>query len=122
MGGGPGARRRGAPANAPGDASARGTGAASAEPRAAMGLVALVATACVLVSASFRLYDADAWQHLAFGRALWTRHAIPVTQIFVWPDLGIPLVNPSWGFSALLWPFWSLGGIPGLFAWRWLTT
>jgi len=71
---------------------------------------------------SFQLYDADAWQHLAFGRALWTQHAIPVRQIFVWPDLGIPLVNPSWGFSALVWPFWSLGGIPGLFVWRWLTT
>src|SRR5262245_22346283 len=82
----------------------------------------LVAAACVLVSVSFRLYDADAWQHLAFGHALWARHAIPLTQIFVWPDLGIPLVNPSWGFSALLWPFWALGGVPGLFVWRWLTT
>jgi len=92
------------------------------EPRAATWLVALVAAACVLVSVSFQLYDADAWQHLAFGRALWTQHAIPMRQIFVWPDLGIPLVNPSWGFSALVWPFWSRGGVPGLFVWRWLTT
>jgi hypothetical protein len=84
--------------------------------------VTLVAVACVLVSVSFRLYDADAWQHLAFGRALWSRHAIPVTQTFIWPDLGARLVNPSWGFSALIWPFWSLGGITGLFVWRWLTT
>ena len=29
---------------------------------------------------------------------------------------------PSWLFRALLWPFWQLGGVHGLFAWRWLTT
>jgi hypothetical protein len=120
---GGGSGRPGRPARGtPEAAAARGAALPAPEPRAAMWLVALVATACVLVSVSFRLYDADAWQHLAFGRALWTSHAIPVRQIFVWPDLGIPLVNPSWGFSALLWPFWSLGGIPGLFVWRWLTT
>lgn len=82
----------------------------------------LVAAICVLVSVSFQLYDADAWQNLAFGRAIWTLGKIPHTQIFTWPNFGAPLVNPSWGFTALVWPFWSVGGVAGLFVWRWLTT
>lgn len=84
-------------------------------------LAALVAAACVLVSASFRLYDTDAWQHLAVGRALWALHAVPTTEVWTWGNAGAPNVNPSWGFSALLWPFWKLGGVAGLWAWRWLT-
>ena len=28
----------------------------------------------------------------------------------------------AWGFEALVWPFWKLGGLLGLYAWRWLTT
>lgn len=85
-------------------------------------IATLVAVACVLVSVSFHLYDADAWQHLVCGRAIWTLGGIPHTQIFTWPNFGAPLVNPSWGFSALVWPFWSAGGVTGLFVWRWLTT
>src|SRR5207245_1547337 len=63
-----------------------------------------------------------AWQHLVFGKAIWSLHRIPRTQIFTWPDFGAPLVNPSWGFSAVLWPFWSVGHVAGLFVWRWATT
>ncbi|MEK7824693.1 MAG: hypothetical protein AAB290_06600 [Candidatus Eisenbacteria bacterium] len=85
-------------------------------------IATLVAVACVLVSVSFHLYDADAWQNLAFGKAIWTLGKIPHTQIFTWPNFGAPLVNPSWGFTALVWPFWSVGGVTGLFVWRWLTT
>jgi hypothetical protein len=76
----------------------------------------------VLVSVSFHLYDADAWEHLVFGKAIWALGTIPHRQIFTWPNLGAPLVNPSWGFSALVWPLWSMGGVTGLFVWRWLTT
>ena len=83
---------------------------------------ALVAAACILISVSFTLYDADVWQNLIFGRAIWTLHAVPTTQRFAWPTYGAPLVNPSWGFTAIVWPFWSLGGVTGLFAWRWLST
>ncbi len=28
-------------------------------------------------------------------------------------------MNYAWGFEALVWPFWALGGVAGLFAWRW---
>jgi len=82
----------------------------------------LVAAACVLVSVSFHLYDADAWQHLVFGRAIWALGMVPHTQVFTWPNYGAPLVNPSWGFDALVWMLWSAGGVTGLFVWRWLTT
>ena len=81
-----------------------------------------IAAACVLFSVTFRIIDTDFWQHLAVGRALWTTHAIPHTQVWTWPTLGEPAVLPSWLFRALLWPFWQAGGLTGLFAWRWLTT
>src|SRR5262245_16035437 len=42
--------------------------------------------------------------------------------MWTWPDLGTPHVNPSWGFSALVWPFWAVGGDLGLAVWRWVTT
>jgi hypothetical protein len=82
----------------------------------------VVAFACLLVSVSFRLYEYDMWQHLTYGRAVWQLHRVPQTQIWTWPDLGAPHVNPSWGFSALVWPFWAAGGDVGLAVWRWLTT
>jgi len=85
-------------------------------------LVATVAAACVLVGVTFRLYDTDAWEHLAVGRAIWTLRQVPRTEIWTWPDFGQPNVNPSWGFSALVWPFWAAGGVMGLYLWRWITT
>src|SRR5262245_32907206 len=39
-----------------------------------------------------------------------------------WPTFGAPEANSAWLFRTLLWPFWTLGGIPGLFVWRWITT
>jgi len=66
--------------------------------------------------------DPDLWQHLLVGKVIWQTHAIPHTQLWTWPTHGAPDVLPSWLFRALLWPFWQLGGVHGLFAWRWLTT
>ena len=83
---------------------------------------ALVAAACIVVSVSFRIYDTDIWQHLAVGRAIWSLHHVPTTQLWTWPTWGAPDVNASWGFRALIWPVWHAWGVPGLFAWRWLTT
>src|SRR5439155_20067859 len=31
-------------------------------------------------------------------------------------------VNSAWLFRALIWKVWALGGVTGLFAWRWITT
>ena len=81
-----------------------------------------VAALCLLVSVTFRLNDADFWQHLLVGKAIWQSHAIPRTHEWSWPTFGQPEVLPSWGFRALIWPFWSLGQVLGLYVWRWLST
>src|SRR5215831_5954112 len=84
--------------------------------------VALAAAVSTLISVTFRIDDPDLWQHLAVGRFVWTRHALPLVHQWTWPSWGQPDVNPSWGFEVLLWPFWDRGGLIGLFLWRWITT
>ena len=83
----------------------------------------LVAAACVVAAVTFRIMDTDFWQHLAVGREIVREGKVPATQIWTWPLYGRAEVPPSWGFRALLYQFWDLGGgMPGLFVWRWLTT
>lgn len=81
-----------------------------------------VAGACVAITVAFRLWEPDMWQHLAVGKAIWTLREIPTTHQWSWPTYGARDVNASWGFRALVWPFWDLGGVWGLYAWRWMTT
>ena len=81
-----------------------------------------VAAACLVISVTFKLNDPDFWQHLLVGKAIWQLHTIPRIHQWSWPTFGTPEVLPSWGFRALIWPFWSIGQVLGLFAWRWLTT
>ncbi|HTO92173.1 MAG TPA: hypothetical protein VMJ70_13675 [Candidatus Sulfotelmatobacter sp.] len=83
---------------------------------------ALAAAASALISVTYRIDDPDLWQHLAVGRFVWTQHALPLIHQWTWPSWGQPDVNPSWGFEALLWPFWDRGGLVGLSVWRWITT
>ena len=75
----------------------------------------------VALSVTFRLGDADLWQHLVVGRAIWKLHGVPTTNLWVWPLYGMPALCPSWLFRALLWPFWDVGGLTGLYVWRWIT-
>jgi len=82
----------------------------------------LVTAACVLTSVTYLLIDTDFWQHLLVGKAFWTQHAFPTRQLWTWPTYGAPDVNASWGFRALIWPLWSVGGVWGLQALRWATT
>ncbi len=82
----------------------------------------LVAAASALIAVSFPIGDPDLWQHLAVGRAMWQLHDIPRLHQWTWIFHGSPDVLPSWGFRALLWPFFSVGEVPGLYVWRWLTT
>ena len=82
----------------------------------------ILAAACVALSVTFRIGDPDLWQHLAVGRAIWELHRVPTVNLWAWPVYGMPDVCPSWLFRVLLWPFWSAGGLAGLFAWRWITT
>src|SRR6185295_8415146 len=71
----------------------------------------LIAAGGVLFSVTVRIIDTDFWQHLAVGRAIWTTHSIPHTQVWSWPTYGTPEVLPSWLFRALLWPFYQAGGL-----------
>jgi tetratricopeptide (TPR) repeat protein len=88
----------------------------------AMAVAVLATAAAVLTAITFRIYDTDFWQHLLVGKFIWETHRLPTLQLWTWPTYGTPDVNASWGFRALVWPFWSLGGVWGLFVWRWLTT
>jgi hypothetical protein len=83
---------------------------------------ALFTAAACAFGVTFRITDPDLWQHLTVGRAIWQLHHVPVTNLWVWPLYGAPDICPSWLFRALLWPFWSVGDVLGIYAWRWLTT
>ena len=83
--------------------------------------MAVIAAACLVVSVSFQIFDVDLWPQLARARALLTTHTLPHQQMWTWPDYGAPERNATWGHALLLWPFWTVGGVSGLFVWRWLT-
>ena len=129
----PGPRAGHAPAHAAGGAAyrSRASGPAGARPAgiaapplpAALRIFAALATAAALVAlVSFPISDPDLWQHLRTGRAIWDSHALEPLNVWTWPEYGSPYVISSWLFRVLLWPFYSVGGVAGLFAWRWLTT
>jgi len=81
----------------------------------------LVAAACAVISASYRLYDTDLWHLLAVGRAI-DQGGLPRTDAWTWTSFGQPVFVSSWLFRALIWKLWALGGIPAMFLWRWVTT
>ena len=85
-------------------------------------VAALAAAISIVISTSFAIFDPDLFQHLLVGKVIWQTHGVPHQHLWTWPSYGRPEVLPSWLFRALLWPFWSLGGVWGLFAWRWTTT
>jgi hypothetical protein len=85
-------------------------------------LGAAAAAVCIAVTVSLPLWETDFWQHLLVGKVIWQQHRIPTTHLWSWPTYGALDVNASWGFRALIWPVWKLGGIWGLYVWRWATT
>ena len=82
----------------------------------------LLTGAVIVVSVTFKIMDPDVWQHLAVGRAIWSLHHVPTVNLWAWPVYGTPDVCPSWLFRVLLWPFYRLSGVLGLYGWRWLVT
>jgi hypothetical protein len=83
---------------------------------------ALASALCAARAVTFPMSTSDVWQHLLVGKALWALGRVPHEHLWTWPMFGTPDVLPSWGFRALLWPFWQAGGEWGLQVWRWLTT
>lgn len=88
----------------------------------AMMSAALATALLIALGVTTKIVDTDFWQHLAVGRAIWTLKQVPHTNVWTWSTYGAPYVVPSWGFRALLWPFYAAGGVTGLYVWRWLTT
>ncbi len=123
---GRGSRGRGSPQGRPPGARPEPAPARAVAPlpfsHPAAWLAAGVAAACIVLTVAFVLDDPDLWQHLLVGKAIWTLHRVPTTQLWSWPAYGAPDVNYAWGFEALIWPWWRVGGVWGLFAWRALTT
>lgn len=85
-------------------------------------IAALVAALSLVVSTSFPIGDPDVWQHLAVGRAIVSLGHVPAEHLWTWPSYDAPGVTPSWAFRVLIWLCWRIAEVPGLFAWRWLTT
>ena len=65
----------------------------------AMMAACLALAASLIVSASFRLFETDLWQHLVMGRAIWER-GLPRVNLWTWPQYGAPAFLSSWGFRA----------------------
>jgi hypothetical protein len=101
---------------------ARAPHAAAPLTHPAVAAAVLAAAASIVVSVSFQIFDPDLFQHLLVGKVIWATHGVPQRHLWTWPNWGTREVLPSWLFRALLWPFWSAGGVVGLFVWRWLTT
>ncbi|HUK62760.1 MAG TPA: hypothetical protein VLV15_05480, partial [Dongiaceae bacterium] len=114
------AARRPAPARPPAQPPTPAEPLGFAHPALWFAIVACLAS--LALSITFRIYEKDFWQHLAVGRAIWNLGHVPTTELWTWPTYGAPDVNASWGFRALVWPFWRAWGVWGLYAWRWGTT
>ena len=87
----------------------------------AMLVAALACAVGIAITVTFEISDPDLWQHLIVGKALWSMHRLPTTQVWTWPTYGAPDVNGSWGFEGMAYPFHALAGVWGLQAWCWLT-
>jgi hypothetical protein len=118
----PGRARRADGADRPGRAPGPDAGPPLPARHPALLLLALAVAVLVVLSVTHAAYDPDQWQHLTVGRFIWEQHRFPTTQLWTWPTWGQPEVDYAWGFEALLWPFWKLGGLTGIYLWRWLTT
>ena len=101
--------------------AARGPRAPAMPPPAGAPHAVLIAVAAIVVVllASYRVNDYDVWQHLLVGKAIWRLGHVPTTQLWAWPSHGDPEVNSAWLFRAIIYKVWSLGGVWGLYAWRW---
>ena len=121
---------RGARTARHGPATARARDSVAAAPDPALPLrhpaavfAIAVAALCAIVSVSYRLYDTDLWLLLAHGRVIAESRRIPHEILWTWPGYGTPDPAASWwAFRLLAWWLWTAGGVPALFAWRWLST
>jgi hypothetical protein len=92
----------------------------AAAPRAA-GPLWLVATAATIWSLAFRsLLNSDLWFHLAAGREIWQRRAIPRTDSWSFTAAGRPWHNHEWLADVVFHGWERLFGLDALVYWQWL--
>jgi len=96
---------------------------AGAAPLGDPALLATLAAGAIAVTllVTMVVQDTDFWTLLAQGRAIVADPGAMKVNTWTWPDYGYPQTSASWLFRVVLWPFWSLGGAAGVFAWRWLS-
>jgi len=77
-----------------------------------------VAAAAVLALAAalqiHTLDDSDVWWHLASGRLIAARHAVPRVDPFSYTAPGAPWINPQWLFDLGLYGAWRCAGAAGV--------
>ena len=78
------------------------------------GLVLLAAFYVGFAFGRGRLWDYDFWWHLKTGMLIVQQHAIPHTDPFSWTRPGAPWTAHEWGWDALLYLVYRLGGFLGL--------
>ncbi len=61
-----------------------------------------------------KTFTSDYGTHLALGRQIVQTHAIPDKEFLNYPSLGMDNPNGEWGFEALLWIVFSVGGHYGV--------
>src|SRR5690348_3820518 len=69
------------------------------------------------LSARGLLNDPDMWWHLKSGEAIWTKHAIPMVDLFSFTALHHPLVPQEWLSQLLMYAAYKLDGYAGLMLW-----
>ncbi len=61
-----------------------------------------------------KIHCFDVWWHLATGKWIWTHKTIPCKDVFSYTQKGRPWTDFTWGFQALIYPIYKIGGFYGL--------
>lgn len=64
--------------------------------------------------ATTKVYDTDAWTHLALGRDLVELGGFPAYERLNFPSLDVPYQNPEWLFGLVLYLVYAALGVPGV--------
>jgi hypothetical protein len=77
-------------------------------------LMGMIVVAGTWATARFRLADPDTWWHVAVGRAILARHALPVSDVYSFTAHGSAWIAYEWFGEVLMAAADRLGGLQGL--------
>jgi hypothetical protein len=69
-----------------------------------------------------KVFTGDYGTHLAIGRKIWETRSLPVAEFLTYPALGAPHAYTEWGFQALLYGVFTIGGTAGVSLLCWVVT